>query len=192
MSCKAVDVKAWMLGEVDRREKGMYEQHLAQCQECRVELDRLRLTRTALLTLPDEEPPRRIAFVSDRVFEPRWWQRMWQSGPAMGFASAALLAGAILVHGFTRPIPVVTAPSPVAQVDTARIERRVNAAVAQAVAEIERRDDAKHREILAAAESKSALQGQALAAAQETIRLYQNQMGRLMVAANMSESRGAQ
>ena len=44
-----------------------------------------------MLSLPDEEIPQRIAFVSDRVFEPSWWQTVWRSGPAMGFASAVLL-----------------------------------------------------------------------------------------------------
>ena len=41
---------------------------------CREELARLRLTLDALSTLREEEMPRRIAFVSDKVFEPRWWQ----------------------------------------------------------------------------------------------------------------------
>ena len=35
---------------------------------------RVRLTLDALSTLREEEVPRRIAFVSDKVFEPRWWQ----------------------------------------------------------------------------------------------------------------------
>ena len=78
------------------------EDHVRGCQSCREELDRLNLTRSALASLEDEEIPRRIAFVSDRVFEPRWWQTMWHSGPVMGFASAAVLAAAILVHGFER------------------------------------------------------------------------------------------
>ena len=68
------------------------EDHVRGCQSCREELDRLNLTRSALASLEDEEIPRRIAFVSDRVFEPRWWQTMWHSGPVMGFASAAVLA----------------------------------------------------------------------------------------------------
>ena len=102
MSC-LIDLKAYVLGEVTRQERGMVEDHVRGCQSCREELDRLNLTRSALDSLEDEEIPRRIAFVSDRVFEPRWWQTIWHSGPVMGFASAALLAGAILVHGFERP-----------------------------------------------------------------------------------------
>src|ERR1700682_13873 len=103
MGCSTVDLKAYALGETDRREKGLVEGHVAGCTDCREELDRLRFTHTALAALPDEEVPQRIAFVSDKVFEPRWWQTLWRSGPAMGFASAALVACAILAHGWMRP-----------------------------------------------------------------------------------------
>src|ERR1700723_3609841 len=112
-----IDLKAYALDEVTRQERGIVEDHVRGCQSCREELDRLNLTRSALALLEDEEIPRRIAFVSDRVFEPRWWQTMWRSGPVMGFASASVLAAAILVVGFARP----------ATVDTAQIEQRVEA-----------------------------------------------------------------
>ncbi len=122
-------MKAYVVGEVTRQERASVEDHVRGCQSCREELDRLNLTRSALASLEDEEIPRRIAFVSDRVFEPRWWQTMWRSGPAMGFASAALLAAAILVHGFARP---ATAPAAVAPPSPRWTKRkssgRVNAA----------------------------------------------------------------
>ncbi len=127
----------------------MVEDHVRSCQNCREELDRLNLTRSALATLEDEEPPRRIAFVSDRVFEPRWWQTMWHSAPAMGFASAALLAAAIVVHGFARPVA--------ASVDTAqieqRVEARVNATVAKAVSESQAKQAAEFAKVLDATEN---------------------------------------
>ena len=191
MSCKSFDVKAYFLGEVDRRDKAASDAHIAQCQNCREELDRLNLTQSALLSLGDEEIPKRIAFVSDRVFEPRWWQSIWRSGPAMGFASAALLAGAILAHGFTRPAPVI-APVSMAKFDAAQIgaevDKRVQVALAKAVVNMEMREEAKHEQMLAAVAKKSQLQGQALVAAQETVRFYQNQIGRLMVASNYDRS----
>jgi anti-sigma factor RsiW len=191
MNC-SVDVKAFALGEVGDLEKAACEQHLAQCQDCRDEVDRLHLTQSALLALPDEEVPRRIAFVSDRVFEPRWWQTMWRSGPVMGFASAAMLAFAILAHGYVRPAPVfVTAPT--AQIDTASIERnvdkRIQSAVAKAVVEIEAQDAARSAKLLDAAEKRYTVQQNTLTAASETIRLYQQQMGRMMYAMN---DRGSQ
>jgi anti-sigma factor RsiW len=186
-SCENFDLKAWVLGEVDRRDKSRYEEHLAHCEPCGVELGRLQAMRSALLTLPEEELPRRIAFVSDRVFEPKWWQTIWHSGPAIGFASSAMLAGAILVHGFVGPAPVPVAQAPVATVQTltvADVDKRVQIAVAKAVAEVEARERTEHQQILAAADRKIGAQGQALIASEETNRLLQNQLGRMMVAAN--------
>ena len=89
MSCE-VDLKAYVVDELAREERGIVEDHVRGCQSCREELDRLNLTRSMLASLEDEEIPRRISFVSDRVFEPRWWQTMWHSGPVMGFASAVV------------------------------------------------------------------------------------------------------
>jgi hypothetical protein len=182
MGCSPTDLKAYLLGELERREKSGVEQHVAACAVCREELDALRLTQTALLTLPEEEIPQRIAFVSDKVFEPRWWQRAWQSAPVMGFASALVLAGAILVHGFTRPSP---APAQ-ATVDTARIEQqverevsqRVDAAVAKAVADVEVRQAAATEKRLAALEKKYDLQRKDdLVAVKEMMLYYEKKSG---------------
>ena len=74
MGCSSVDLKAYLLGELDRREKSGVEQHVVACGLCREELDALRSTHAALLSLPEQEVPQRIAFVSDKVFEPHWWQ----------------------------------------------------------------------------------------------------------------------
>ena len=127
MNCSSVDLKAYFLGEVDRAEKNAVEDHIRACEGCHEVMDRLKLTEAALRSLPEEEAPQRIAFVSDKVFEPRWYQTIWRSGPVMGFASACnAVAVAILVHGFARPVttPVVET----AQIEQ-RIEREVNSAV---------------------------------------------------------------
>ena len=68
MNCSSVDLKAYFLGETARAEKSSVEDHVRACQGCREELDHLKLTEAALRTLPDEEAPQRIAFVSDKVF----------------------------------------------------------------------------------------------------------------------------
>jgi anti-sigma factor RsiW len=189
MSCSVVDLKGYFLGEIDRREAASIETHLGACTGCREELDRLRLTQTALLSIGEEEVPRRIAFVSDGVFEPRWWQTIWRSGPAMGFASAMLIAASILVHAYTRPVPAPAA----ATVDTARLEqrigqevdRRVQAAVTKAVSEMETRDAEKTTKLLDAAEKRFEFQRQAdLATAQQVLRVYQQQIGRMTEVAN--------
>ena len=52
------------------------ESHVAACADCQDELAGLRVTLDAMATLREEELPRRIAFVSDKVFEPRWYQKV--------------------------------------------------------------------------------------------------------------------
>ena len=74
MSCPEFDLKGYILKELPRDEARATEAHAAGCEACREELDRLSLTFTALRSMPEEEMPRRIAFVSDKVFEPKWWQ----------------------------------------------------------------------------------------------------------------------
>jgi anti-sigma factor RsiW len=188
MNCPSVDLKAYFLGEAARSEKAAVEDHLRACPSCHEELDRLRLTQTALLSLEDEEMPQRIAFVSDKVFEPRWWQTIWRSGPAMGFASAAMLAAAILAHAYVRPVP-----GPGQTVDTAqleqRIKREVNArldnAVAKAVSESEARQTQQVAKVLDAAEKRHASERQTeMAMVQQMARYYQQQTNRALVAVN--------
>src|SRR5919199_6016447 len=99
MTC-SFDLKEYALGEASREDTVRIRAHIADCGACRDEIARLQLTRVSLLALGEEELPRRIAFVSDKVFEPRWYQRLWRSGAALSFIAAAMLAGAIVVHGF--------------------------------------------------------------------------------------------
>lgn len=137
------------------------EQHAHGCAACREELQSLRVTRSALGELRDEEIPQRIAFVSDRVYEPspvrRWWQAVWSSAPRLGFASAAMLSVALITHGFqTRPAAAPPPPLAAVRIDDAKmqaeIDHRVTAAVHRAVAESEARQSARTTEILAAAQ----------------------------------------
>ncbi|MBI5086471.1 MAG: zf-HC2 domain-containing protein [Acidobacteria bacterium] len=99
MTCPDFDWKGFVLDEAPAPERRRMEEHLASCAACREETESLRLTLTAMRRLPAREIPRRISFVSDPVFEPAWWQRFWNSGPRLGFASAAMLSVAILAHG---------------------------------------------------------------------------------------------
>jgi len=195
MSCPSVDLKAYVVGELDRAQRSALEAHAGACGGCREELDRLRVTHSALLSLPEEEIPRRISFVSDKVFEPRWWQSMWRSGPAMGFASAAVLAAAILVHAFAQQPRLAPQPqaASVAVLSAAQIEQRIDAqvngrlhtAVAQAVAESESRQAVKTAALLQAAEKRRDFERKAdLLAVQDTIRYYEKMAGRMMVASN--------
>ena len=191
MSCPTVDVKAYFLGELAATEKTSVEGHVRACQNCREELERLNMTQAALLSLEQEEVPQRIAFVSDKVFEPRWWQTMWRSGPAMGFASALMLAAAILIHGYARPVvqPVVST------LDTTKIERevaaRVDAAVAHAVSLTEARQTQQIAKVLDAAEKRIEAQRRSdMAVVQQAARYYEQQTARLMVAVNNDQRPG--
>jgi anti-sigma factor RsiW len=134
--CSKLDWKGYALGELDKNARAEAEAHAATCQNCREELAATRLTLDALSTLHDEEVPRRIAFVSDKVFEPRWWQRLWSPT----FAAACVVAAAILVHGF------MSVARPAA--DSAEIQARVDRAVTKAVANTEERQAQRFEEAL--------------------------------------------
>ncbi len=124
--------------QLSQDERRAMETHLTGCSGCRAELDQLRLTTTALRTLPDREIPQRIAFVSDRVFEPSAWRRFWNSGARLGFASACVLAAALVVSAWHyRPAqaPTVARTVPVSS-------EQINSAVAKAVAQV-RAEDAR-------------------------------------------------
>lgn len=147
MSCSPDTLKDYLLGELNAAEAAALKGHLPTCVSCQEEWDRLQITRTALLAVADEEPLRRTAFVSDQVFAPRWYQKLWQSGPQLGFVSAGLLALAILAHGVlmrpatavaVSPAPTVSAAMVQAQVDQ-EVEKRLKPMIAQAVAESEAR-----------------------------------------------------
>lgn len=193
MTCSSVDLKAYALGEPSG---GPGEAaHIESCESCREELERLRVTQTALLSLTGEEVPQRIAFVSDKIFEPHWWQRQplwWQrmsrSGPAMASAAAALLAIAIFVHAYTRPVTVVqSAGISAAQVErmvATEVDRRVAAEVAKVSAASGAREVAA-AQMLDAAEKRFELQRQSdIAMMQQTAHYYESKMGQLMVASN--------
>jgi len=93
------DWKAYVLRELNPDAARQAETHLAACSTCHEEVATLRLTLDTLSTLREEEIPRRIAFVSDKVFESRWWQRVFSPT----FAAGAVVAAAILIHGSLRP-----------------------------------------------------------------------------------------
>jgi len=83
----------YVFDELPHGEREAIEQHVAACSECALELDRLRMTTAALRTLPDREIPQRIAFVSDKVFEPSWFHRFWNSGAQLDLRRRACWPG---------------------------------------------------------------------------------------------------
>ena len=182
MSCSEYEVKAYLLDELPETERRAMEGHLNGCQDCRAELESLRLTRTALLSLPDEEMPRRIAFVSDKVFEPRGWAWLWNSAPRLAFVSVSLLACAILVHAFVRPA-VVSAPAGVSAAVEARIEQEVAARVQIALEKSAAEQARQTAALVAAAEQRMAQQRQVdLTAMEESFVVLQKRLKTYQVA----------
>jgi anti-sigma factor RsiW len=177
MSCTSYDWKAYALGELDAGGRHQAETHAAACRSCREELATLRLTLDALSTLREEEIPRRIAFVSDKVFEPRLWQRWTQSFLRPSFAAASVIAAAILIHAFVRP---AVAPP----VDAAAIESRIESEVSKRIdAALQRQEQKSAQEtakLLAATEQRFAEQRQAdLATAGYNIDLLRKQLNNM-------------
>ncbi len=154
MSCSRDRIKDYFFGELSDEERKAAEAHISECLACREELERTRLTHAALRSVPDEEPPHRTAFVSDKVFEPNWWQRLWSSGARLGFASAGLLAAAIVFHAVWQPAPAPATPIDEKVIEarvSAELERRLKPAVMAAVAESEARQARKTAGLVEAA-----------------------------------------
>ena len=161
MSCPEFDLKGYILKELPQAEASATQVHAAGCAECREELERLSVTMTALRAVPEEEMPRRIAFVSDRVFEPKWWQVWLNSGPRMAFVSSVILALAIFAHGVSRPIQVA-GPAPVIEARVnEELANRLDEAVKKAVTEIEARQAEKIQAAVTAAEKRFDFERQA-------------------------------
>jgi len=144
------------------------EQHITTCRDCASELDSLRLTTAALRILPDREIPQRIAFVSDKVFEPsataRWFSGFWNSASKLGFASACILAVGLIASAsiqYNRP----AAPTQTAQLASVDVSAQVNDAVAKAVAQIRSEDARATQAIIEASEQKQTQERRAMMAA---------------------------
>jgi anti-sigma factor RsiW len=141
MERREFDWQAYVLGELTPAEREQAAAYLAAHPEARAEVEELEMTLHALQRLPQVEPVRRIAFVSDPVLEPSWWRQWWASGPRMAFAGAAMLSLAILVHAVVAP-PRGGAPG------DGMTAADVRAVVDQAVAQERARFDQVKAEIL--------------------------------------------
>ncbi len=104
------DLRDYLFDELTPAQRSEVERYLETSTEAREELQQLKLTHAALLRVPDEETPRRIAFVSDKVFEPspamRYWREFWAAAPRAAFGLAAVLL--VLFGGVRLVQPTVT------------------------------------------------------------------------------------
>jgi anti-sigma factor RsiW len=159
MNCAPFDLRDYCLHELSTAERQQVEAHVKGCGSCREELDRLRLTEASLLTLREEEIPQRIAFVSDKIFEPSPWRRAWQafwgSGARLGFASAAMLSAALIVFSLARTAGSPAAPLTVgvssATVSNTQLQQQVQQ-LEQRVAELARQTQEQDQTLKRAAD----------------------------------------
>jgi hypothetical protein len=178
-------LRDYAFGELPADRQTELEQHLGVCGECTLELDRLRLTTAALRTLPDLEIPQRIAFVSDKVFEPSpvsrffggLWGGFWNSAARLGFASACVLGAALVVSAYHRPAEIHT----VVQAANTDVSKQVNDAVAKAVAQVKIEDA---REIEAVGHKYEQQYQERMTTVAENFELLQKRLGTSLIAAN--------
>lgn len=190
-SCERIEeTRDYALGELSGEARERARVHTRECDECAAELRSLQMTTSALRALPDREIPRRIGFVSDKVFEPspaaRWFAGFWNSTARLGFASACLLAAAAVYYTANRP------QAPVATVNLAaeirkQVDSKVGEAVNQAVAQVRAEDARTTAEVLAAAETRHAKEHRdLLVAMDENLTLLQKRLSTYtMLAADM-------
>jgi anti-sigma factor RsiW len=191
MSCSEFDWKAYVLEELAPGDRTRAREHAAVCPHCAEELERLQLTRVLLRAVPEEEMPRRLAFVSDKVFEPNWWQRFWASAPRLGFASAAMLSVAILVSAYLRPGPAPARANPqpdraqVAALVEKEVAKRLPVLVQAAVDDANHRNQERTKDLLASAERRLEFEHRAeMLAVQDNLTILRRQLNQAYVASN--------
>ena len=169
MNCTDFEIRDYFLGELPEAERQRTARHMNSCSGCAGELEQLRHLRFALESIPDQEPPQRIGFVSDKVFEPsrrrRAWNAFWNSAPRLGFVSAAMLSAALLTLAFKpAAAPLVDRPPAVAnlQAPVPDVSPQIDRAVRKAVADTEMRQQKRTELLLTALERKHELQQRAL------------------------------
>lgn len=195
MSCSPFDLRDYFLNELAENAAVEMRAHLKTCRGCSAELQRLRTMEAALLSVRDQELPRRIAFVAEppasRVRG--WLARFWGSAARLAFGAAAMLSVAMVISALVqRPSPVYPVAAP-PSVDLAKVEAdlagRVDQAVRQAVAESEARQARKTAALLAASERKAELERKQLLLAFEDNMVYLQK--RLNVALHARNDYGA-
>src|SRR5690606_27595758 len=194
------DLRELVFGDELARTPEAELQAINEHPESQDELNRLLQLRETLLSLEDEEPPRRTVLVGAPVESGTpWWKRaMGFAVPGWGFAGAMALALAILTHGWmTRPAApefVAQAPAAVtsaAAFDAEAVNARIDAAVAQRLAgsiaevkaELRQEHQREAQRLVAAAEQRLERQhDNEMFQMREAVAFIQKKYGRQMVA----------
>lgn len=174
--------------------------------ESQAELNRLLELRETLLSLGEEDPPRRTVLVRDSAETP-WWKRVMGFGsPGWGFAGALALAAAIVAHGFlAKPdgaaidagdtkatvAATIARETPSTALDADAINAHIEAAVAQrlereihrAKAELRQEYQGEARRLVAAAEERMEQRHEnEMFQMREAVAFIQKKYGRQLVA----------
>jgi anti-sigma factor RsiW len=145
--CNTDLLRDYAFDELPSSDRPALQRHISECATCAAELDQLRLTTAALRVLPDQEPPQRIAFVSDKIFAP---SRFWNFAPWLGFASAGVMAAALAFTVVHQPVEIHT----VMQANVPSVDDIVKKAVTQARQEAREEDVKIFDAALKASEAK--------------------------------------
>jgi anti-sigma factor RsiW len=186
--CDREQLRDFAFDELPAPARAAMERHLAVCEACAAELAQLQLTTAALRVLPDREIPQRIAFVSDKVFQPspvlRLFSGFWNSGARLAFASACVLAAAIVISAYRRPVEIraLRQPSVAATLSRDELSRemdaRIKRAVSDAVARVHHEDAQVMKAALDTADRKADQQRRTLMVAMsEQMNTLQKRLG---------------
>ena len=145
--CNTDLLRDYAFDELPPADRPALQRHISECGSCAAELDQLRLTTAALRVLPDQEPPQRIAFVSDKVFAP---SRFWNFAPWLGFASAGVMAATLIFTVTHRPVEIRT----VVQATAQPVDDIVKKAVAQTREQTREEDERIFKTALIATEAR--------------------------------------
>lgn len=184
------DLKALALGELTGRAAEEAREALESRVDLRAEWARLAAVRQAVEGLESEDPPRRIAFVSDPVVGLPWWERMLSSWPKSGFASACVLAAALVGYGWlTRP--AVAPAVDVAALVAAELAKGPAMAAAVVPASVDASAMKALEAKLAAMERRLMQRQEAdMVAVGQQIQVLRRDLGNSMRAANVAVSEG--
>ena len=186
--CDREQLRDFAFDELSAPARAAMERHLAGCEACAAELAQLQLTTAALRALPDREIPQRIAFVSDKVFEPspvvRFFSGFWNSGARLAFVSACVLAAAIVFSAYRRPAEIRSVPPSAVNATLSRdelsreMDARINKAVSDAVARVHEEDARVMKTALEASDHKAEEQRRTLMVAMsEQMNMLQKRLG---------------
>lgn len=199
------DLRELVFGDELARTRDSELQAINEHPESQAELNRLLELRETLLSLEDEEPPRRTVLVgAPAEADAPWWKRLAGFGsPGWGFAGALALALAVLAHGWmARPVApdlvaresVEQAPASVAapaaldadavnaRIDAA-VERRLAGAITEVKAELRQEHQRETKRLVNAAEQRLEREhDREMYQMREAVAFIQKKYGRQMVA----------